>query len=210
MYLTNRITSRVLVGSESILYNPRKDTETFWKGYEMQRVTLREARATLGISYPTLRKWIRRLGIDRVQHPRDERFWTLTDEQVDAIRAARAEMPGSTAVAIRRPTPIRTIGSLPDGLVSWHSFAAMHHIPEMTAAKAISVGRLPIVAGHWKAGRTYVKAALDEQGRCTFHELWAHRPSFIPCIHCPHAMPQTDALRPGEHNTRNDKKGEEE
>jgi len=154
--------------------------------------TLGQVCRELRISRKTLKKWLDRLKIEPTKHPRDWRHFTLTSEQVEAIRAARAEMPGSTST---RPPPLRTIGGLPDGLTSWRSFAKAHGVPEMTVQNAIASDRLAVVRGRWKVGRVYVESALDEQGRSRFHELWGRRPGFIRCVHCPHAMPYSQSLR---------------
>ncbi len=75
---------------------------------------------------------------------------------------------------------------LPDGLISWWSFADVHHIAHSTISKAVKTGRLASVRGEWRAGRALVKEALDAPGRRQFWELYHSNPHFQACPDCPH------------------------
>lgn len=56
---------------------------------------LGDAAKSLGISRTTLKKWCERLGIEPLRHEWDRRFYTITDEELQKIREARAQMPKS-------------------------------------------------------------------------------------------------------------------
>lgn len=56
--------------------------------------TITEACRTLNVSRHTLGKFREKLGIERVKNDLDGRFWELTDEQVEQIRALLARRPG--------------------------------------------------------------------------------------------------------------------
>lgn len=68
--------------------------------------TLGEACTQLRVSRRTLDKWLKRLEIEPQKHPRDWRYFTITDDQVQQIREARAEMPGAQSVPYTRNTPL--------------------------------------------------------------------------------------------------------
>jgi hypothetical protein len=63
--------------------------------------TLGEACQILRVSRATLEKWMLKLGIVPSRHEWDLRYFTISAEDVEAIRAARSHMPG----AISRPQP---------------------------------------------------------------------------------------------------------
>lgn len=69
--------------------------------------TLDEACRTLRLSRKTLRKWLDRLSIEPQQHPYDQRFYTITDEDLQRVKDARAQMPGA------RQTPTYTPAYIP-------------------------------------------------------------------------------------------------
>lgn len=71
----------------------------------MRTVTLGQAAAELNVTRRTLAKWLKRLQIAPSRHHADTRFWTLTDEQVEQIRAARAEMPQAAPALPRLARP---------------------------------------------------------------------------------------------------------
>jgi hypothetical protein len=77
-------------------------------------------------------------------------------------------------------------GALPDNLVGWRFFSRLHGIGESTTQAAIEAGRLQIVPGEWKVGRTTTKGALDQAGRAKFYTLYHDKPQFKPCDNCPH------------------------
>lgn len=58
-----------------------------------ERHTLGEAARLLRVSRHTLDKWLERLGIEPTRHEYDYRFFTISAEQLQAIRDARAKMP---------------------------------------------------------------------------------------------------------------------
>lgn len=98
--------------------------------------------------------------------------------------------PGQSSAA--RPAPMQSDEKqgdsiwLSDELVAWRSFARAHHIAETTIQKAIENGRLPVVPGEWKRGRTTYREALDAAGRHAFYEQYSSNPNFTPCQNCPH------------------------
>lgn len=67
--------------------------------------TMGEAARLLGIGRVTLEKWCKRLDLTPERHPYDYRYFTLTEEQVDAIRAARRQMPSASSTW-REPPPM--------------------------------------------------------------------------------------------------------
>jgi len=72
---------------------------------------------------------------------------------------------------------------LEPGLAAWRSFARVHGIEEKKQTKiqnAIRDGRLPVVHGEWRRGKTLYREALNEEGRAIFHELYG----FLPCPIC--------------------------
>jgi hypothetical protein len=73
----------------------------------MQDHTLGEACRSLRISRKTLDKWLVRLEIEPKRHPRDWRYWTISDDQLEQIRLARAEMPGMVPPLMRPPAYAR-------------------------------------------------------------------------------------------------------
>lgn len=56
--------------------------------------TLGEACRLLRISRKTLEKWLVRLAIEPQRHPFDLRFQTISADEIERIREARAQMPG--------------------------------------------------------------------------------------------------------------------
>lgn len=76
--------------------------------------------------------------------------------------------------------------TLPGGLVSWRSFARLHHVPETTVHKAIQTGRFAVIEGTWQAGRARVQGALDAEGRRRFYDYYHENTHFQTCPDCPH------------------------
>jgi hypothetical protein len=166
--------------------------------------TLRDVCDELNVTRKTLAKWLARLDLTPERHAYDYRYFTLTAEQVETIRSARASMPDAASapparvkVAPRVRTAIKTadgaVGasgmdeSLSPGLVSLESFALAHGVARQTAIKGIQSGRLITASGGpWKNGRAWVTYALDADGRRQFYTLWASLPSFHRCEACPH------------------------
>jgi hypothetical protein len=62
-----------------------------------------------------------------------------------------------------------------EGLIGWREFARLHGVAETTIQKAAGDVRLRNVAGEWKAGRVWVRGALDTGGQRRFYELWLAR-----------------------------------
>lgn len=173
--------------------------------------TLRDACIELGVTYRTLEKWMQRLQITPARHPRDYRFYVLDDDQVEAIRVARSEMPFAgmavrtprrqePAIEGRRrpitPTPLAqqsdlalsaSLVQLPGNLVTVEAFGNLHGVKRQTWEKAIRAGRLSVVRGEWKVPRGQAKYALDDEGRRRFVELWRHLDHFVRCDACPHS-----------------------
>lgn len=89
--------------------------------------TLAEACAALEVNRVTLRKWMERLKIQPAREEYDQRFWHITDKQLEAIKDARSKMskPQSTGhikkhynVALRAKSdgaasPIATLQEVP-------------------------------------------------------------------------------------------------
>jgi hypothetical protein len=103
--------------------------------------------------------------------------------------AALLEQKPAPPVHILRPARAEyTIGEggFPEGLVSVWGFTALHHMPHSTIRKAIDTGRLEVVKGDWKQGKTRVKEGLDATGRRQFWQLWHENERFTPCEDCPH------------------------
>jgi hypothetical protein len=80
---------------------------------------------------------------------------------------------------------------LPEGLITWRSFADLHHVSQTTTASHIANGFIKVERGKWKAGRVYVKEALDTQGRRDFWVQFHSTSSFLSCDDCPHEPPET-------------------
>lgn len=160
--------------------------------------TIQEAAAQLRVSRPTLKKWMTYCGVEPKQHPLDKRFYVITDEQLQQIAEVLSERPGQKPVPrlTSQPAYQRNVfrhpqlpdspeshyraslvqqpssGGLPDGWVSWRSFAAAHGIPASTVQKSIESGRLEVSRGRWKSGQAWVLGALDPQQQERFLELW--------------------------------------
>lgn len=164
---------------------------------------LRDACTELHIGRTTLEKWCKRLAITPTRHPRDYRFWVISDEELEAIREARAEMPAPfasgahTTSTTHRPLATERIQTstpqahrsdlalsamyksnpgaddLPEGWVSWRSFAQAHGVPASTVQKAIDVGRLTVTRGRWKVGQSWCLGALDPEQQQQFVQLWS-------------------------------------
>jgi predicted RNase H-like nuclease (RuvC/YqgF family) len=80
---------------------------------------------------------------------------------------------------------------LPEGLITWRSFADLHHVSQTTTASHIANGFIKVIRGKWKMGRVYVKEALDTQGRRDFWVQFHSSSSFLTCDDCPHEPPET-------------------
>lgn len=176
--------------------------------------TLGETCLRLGITRRTLAKWLERVNALRAEtgeppiEPHrdayDYRYYTLTDEQVEAIRAARSQMPGMSATIPLPPTlsrprqrPVvsgddRRVSELPDGLVSVAGWLGRHGLVEehrVTWTKAMQAGKLPVVVypdegPGWRVGETHVRYALDAPGRRAAWLRWHTREWWQPCDGC--------------------------
>lgn len=107
--------------------------------------------------------------------------------QVIRVPSPRVSEPASAFSA--RPAPVLTRPlsyGLPEGLVSWRTFAQVHGLPESTVKHQIDAGALRVIVGRWKVGYTYVKGALDAGGRRQFYQLWSGRENWRRCDACPH------------------------
>lgn len=101
--------------------------------------------------------------------------------------------PDSVSRGTAYPAPMRRFvpmkrpsSSMPVDLVGAATFATTHNVPESTMKKGILAGRLPAVTGSWKHDRTFIRYALDGDGRHVFFALWGDRHDFIRCADCPH------------------------
>lgn len=56
-----------------------------------QRRTVGQACGDLGVSWPTLKKWLGKLGIEPTRYEWDLRVWMLTAADIERVRGARAE-----------------------------------------------------------------------------------------------------------------------
>jgi excisionase family DNA binding protein len=116
-----------------------------------------------------------------------KRTVSALQSQLEALSSSPAPAPST-----RRVVPQKLEGpgtALPDGLVSWRSFATLHGLDEKkhTAIQnAVNDGRLPVVRGHWREGKALVRQALDEAGRAKFYDLYHDRADFQRCPQCPH------------------------
>lgn len=181
--------------------------------------TLDEACRTLRVSRHTLRKWMKRLGITPERHPRDYRYWLLTSEQVETIRAARAEMPGAiisiaskpafdrsptaeTGVGVHvpmftptpRPRPLQrdTFTTLPDGMLSRTDAASLHNVPMTTLRRWCDAGLVETASATYggEHGQFSIARPLTRQGLRQFWHLAHGRSDFTPCRDCPHTPPE--------------------
>jgi hypothetical protein len=75
---------------------------------------------------------------------------------------------------------------LPEGLITWRSFADLHHVSQTTTGSHIANGFIKVIRGKWKMGRVYVKEAFDAQGRRDFWVQFHGTSSFLACDDCPH------------------------
>ena len=182
--------------------------------------TLTEAAQLLHISEKTLRKWMRRLELEPARHPYDLRYFTLTDEQVEAIRDARAQMPGAAQQAIMPPARLRAKSGrstpladsfsipagerpldlavsasdrLPDGMLDVTTASRRHNVPRTTLAAWCQQGLIETSGETYRRGRVKVVHPLTRKGLAQLYRLASPHGDFTPCSECPHA-----SLAPGE------------
>jgi hypothetical protein len=165
-----------------------------------RRVTLQQACMSLGgISYHTLRRWMRSEKVERVKHPRDERFYTITVEQVAVIARARSEKPAERAgwtgwishvPRVPPPAPQRAEG------YSWVRWAREHNLDTRTVGAAVK-GRRD--RSRWVAPTVHlVEGKLDGAGQRALWERYHTLTRFTLCQRCPHgpiaSLPTEDAV----------------
>ncbi len=150
----------------------------------MRTVTLQQACTILGgIRYCTLRRWMKRLEIERAQHPRDWRFYTISVEQVAIIARARAEKPPEQSGWISH-APSMTPGVLRAVGYSWVRWARDHNLDSRTVGTAVK-GRRD--RGRWVAPIIHlVDGKLDATGQRALWERYHTLKRFTLCKHCPH------------------------
>lgn len=173
--------------------------------------TLNDAARQLAISEKTLRKWMKRLEMKPARHDYDWRFYVLSDEQVQQIKDARAQMPGNahplsglsgsvipSAMAFPIPAAPRrsysprpaqvTQGALPDGLTSRSDAAAAHGVPMTTVRRWCEDGRIECDGGVYALdhGRFSIAQPITRRGMRQLYEMASQRPGFITCEQCPH------------------------
>lgn len=134
--------------------------------------TLNDAARQLAISEKTLRKWMKRLEMKPARHDYDWRFYVLSDEQVQQIKDARAQMPGSRPAIIpsysslafdrrqsdagtasdaspsvaptprQRPLQRAAVGALPDGMMAKEDASRLHGVPTATLRRWCAEGKI--------------------------------------------------------------------
>lgn len=75
---------------------------------------------------------------------------------------------------------------LPDGWVTWRSFADLHDIPQTTVQEDIKQGLQQVETDGWKQGKTPVAQALNQKQQHAFYERYHERARFKICPDCPH------------------------
>ena len=157
--------------------------------------TIGEAAQLLGIGRVTLEKWCKRLHITPERHPQDWRYRVLSDEQVQAVRDARAQMPGKSTVTPYAPvarsqpnlseqgamssrlpivTPRPSAGRrsapyagyvLPDGMMSRTDVATAHNFPASTLRRWCDEGRIETDGGTYGGEHGQFQAARPVTAR---------------------------------------------
>lgn len=123
----------------------------------------------------------------------------MTDSLVARIEALERKVSELEGM-VRRPEKYREVqikkdyhtsapaqgDTLPGDLVSYPQFARIHSISVSTVQKAVDAGRLAVVRGQWKQGKSIVQNALDASGRAQFYTLYHGNEHFVECAECPH------------------------
>jgi hypothetical protein len=166
-----------------------------------EMLTTAQACRALGMSWHSFARWCERLNIAEpsVRHPYDLRLRMVRMSTVDAIRAARAQMPASMppvrpteaprgrAPARRLPTrktadglPSASDGdTLPEGLISAEECAHTLGVSAENVRKAMKPkpnGKPPrlrgVPGGPWMKHGGKVKYALDAEGQAEAYRMW--------------------------------------
>lgn len=74
-------------------------------------------------------------------------------QTIEASSTMRSEAPS---------VPMRSLGGLPERLVSLNAFCRLHGVNVTTIKDAITAGKLTCHRGNWKVGAARVEYALDE------------------------------------------------
>lgn len=118
--------------------------------------------------------------------------------RIEALEGRVSELEGMIGQAPIKATVHRTYratghssapgqsDTLPGDLVSYPQFARIHNISVSTVQKAVDAGRLAVVRGQWKQGKSIVQKALDASGRAQFYTLYHGSEHFTECDECPH------------------------
>jgi hypothetical protein len=183
--------------------------------YHHRMMTLKQACMALQISYPTLEKWLARLGIEplRQHYAFDHRLGAITDEHVAVIRTARDELADTAphhAIAPVRPlnAPQRHAGrvGMPGGWISYNRWLDIHHINRFASEEAIKRGRMvgPTRGEWWERPQGPTLSAFSPEQHAAASQYAARRwgERFIACPQCSSlvAVVVEDILAEGSHD----------
>lgn len=153
----------------------------------------------LDLQYPPASKLIRQFKeqlAEKAPLPDDLAWPPITrQEPPHAPQPVKHQRPERTALwSQERITANEPVHSdMPDGLIGLAEYAHQCNIPEGTLKKAVASGRLQVVRGRWKVGRSYVQVALDADGRKRVDELYGVNQSLVSSVPSPDSAALEDA-----------------
>lgn len=172
----------------------------------MATLTTAQACRRLRMSHHTFMRWCGLLSITGEKHQHDRRYRLVTEEDVERIQAARAELRIATTLSVASVLPLppldpppsapvvprpaqRAVGmtghspghheSLPDGWIAWIRLSEELGLPGTTARRFIDKRLIPFHEGEWDSGvadRPFKYALDPEQQEAARQIVQARRP----------------------------------